>query len=436
MTLVDEVAARFSALTAGGGRCLVAVSGGPDSLALLDLLHLGREQHGRELIVGHVDHGIAEWSPAVAAAVERAAEERELRAMSRCLSLAAATGETRARTARRAALQEIASAVDASWIILAHHADDQVETVLLRLLRGSGPAGLAAMAERTGVWLRPLLRVPRVRLADHLAERGLSGWQDPSNSDHRHLRSWLRSEVLPLLRGRLPDLTERLLTASRQAGEAREGWDQLLEELPELELESGIGGISVAAPALSGYRSALRQAVVAALGRRFGVPLGSRRLAAIGRLLEGRDATIRLAATLEAELAFGRLIFRRPPDRPPEPVPIVLDGECAFGSWLFRTTVARASTPDREGWGTAVVPGSYLIRAWHPGDRIRPLGGQGHRPVSVLLREARIAPGRRSHWPVLLAHDATIVWVPGICRSDSCIPTEGSEALCVDAAFA
>lgn len=436
MSLVDEVATRFSALTVGGGRCLVAVSGGPDSLALLDLLHLGRDQHGRELVVGHVDHGIAEGSQTVATSVQHAAEERGLSTIARRLALGPGTSETRARTARRAALQEMATEVDAKWIILAHHSDDQVETVLLRLLRGSGPAGLAGMAERTGAWLRPLLRVPRARLAEHLVQRGLSGWQDPANLDSRHLRSWLRAEVLPRVRGRLPDVNERLLTASGQAGEARAGWDQLLEVLPALEFESGIGEISVAAVALSGYRSALRQALVAALGRRFGVPLGSRRLAAIGRLLAGRDATIRLAATLEAELAFGRLIFRRPTKRPPEPVPIVLDGESVFGDWVMRATVTGATTPQRDGWSTAVVPGSYLIRAWHPGDRIRPLNGQGHRPVAVLLREARIAPGRRSHWPVLIAHDATIVWVPGICRSDHCIPTEGSEALCVHAALA
>lgn len=436
MTLVDEVATHFSALTVGGGRCLMAVSGGPDSLALLDLLHLGRAQHGRELIVGHVDHGIAEWSQAVATAVQRAAEERGLRTVTRRLALGPGTSETRARTARREALLELATDVGAEWIVLGHHADDQVETVLLRLLRGSGPAGLAAMAERTEIWVRPLLTLPRARLAAHLAERGLSGWQDPANADSRHLRSWLRAEILPQLRERLPDLTERLLTAAGQASEAREGWDQLLEHLPALEFESGIEGISVAAPALRGYRSALRQAVVATLGRRFGVPLGSRRLAAVNHLLAGRDATIRLAATLEAELAFGRLIFRRPPKRPPDPVPIVLDGESAFGGWLFRAMVAAASTPDREGWNAALVPGSYLIRAWQPGDRIRPLGGQGHRAVSVLLREARIAPGRRSHWPVLLADDATIVWVPGICRSGHCIPTEGSDALCVHAALA
>ncbi|MEI2721115.1 MAG: tRNA lysidine(34) synthetase TilS [Gemmatimonadales bacterium] len=236
--------------------------------------------------------------------------------------------------------------------------------------------------------------------------------------------------------GRLPDVRERLLTAGRQARDARTGWDQLLEALPELALTAEPAGFSVAAPPVRGYRSALRHAVVAALGRRCGVPLGARRLAAVDRLLSGRDARIRLAAGLEAELAFGRLAFRHPAGPAPAPVTLGPEAGVTFGPVVLTARVAPALELEREGWSTALAPGRYTVRAWQSGDRIRPLGGRGHRQVSVLLREARIAPGRRSHWPVVVDEDATIVWVPGICRSDARIPTEGTEALCAHAAFA
>lgn len=436
MTLVAEVAERLMALTEEGAVCLLAVSGGPDSLALLDLLHRGLPIHRRRLLVAHVDHGIAAESAAVGATVSAAAEARELNCVTAALQLGPATTETKARLARREALRSLAADVGATVIVLAHHADDQAETVLLRLLRGSGPAGLAGMAPRNGPWVRPLLEIPRDCLAAHLAEAGITAWQDPANRDVRHLRSWLRHDVLPTVAGRLPDVRERLLTAGRQARDARTGWDQLLEALPELALTAEPAGFSVAAPPVRGYRSALRHAVVAALGRRCGVPLGARRLAAVDRLLSGRDARIRLAAGLEAELAFGRLAFRHPAGPAPAPVTLGPEAGITFGPVVLTARVAPALELEREGWSTALAPGRYTVRAWQSGDRIRPLGGRGHRQVSVLLREARIAPGRRSHWPVVVDEDATIVWVPGICRSDARIPTEGTEALCAHAAFA
>ncbi len=436
MSLVAQVADRLLALTEDEATCLLAVSGGPDSLALLDLLHRGAALHRRQLVVGHVDHGIAEESAAVAATVGRAATIRGLRCFTTTLHLGGATTETKARLARRVALRAMATSAGATVIVLAHHADDQAETVLLRLLRGSGPAGLAGMASRNGPWVRPLLEIPRDRLATHLAEVGVEAWQDPANRDVRHLRSWLRQTILPTVGARLPDLRERLLASAGQARDAREGWDQLLDELSELALHAEPAGFSVAAPPVRGYRSALRHAVVAALGRRCGVPLGARRLAAVDRLLAGRDARIRLAAGLEAELAFGRLAFRHPAGPAPEPVTLGNESGTTFGPLTVRTATAPAPPLTREGWSTALVSGQYQIRAWQTGDRIRPLGGRGHRQVSVLLREARIAPGRRNHWPVVVDADATIVWVPGICRSDARIPTEGTEALCAHAAFA
>ncbi len=433
MTLIEQVAERFGALVDPGATCLVAVSGGPDSVALLDLLHRGVAVHGRTLVVGHVDHGIDPASVAVAAHVAALAAERGCPFVVEVLALGTDASETRARTARRAALVRMADAVGAAAIATGHHADDQAETVLLRVLRGSGPAGLAAMRLRQGRWIRPLLDIRRVELEGYLASRGLTTWNDPANRDVRHLRSWLRHEVMPTLVARLPDLTEQLVGVARRAGRARTAWDAVPDLIPALDLHRSAGGISVAAPPLRGYRSAVRDAIVAALGRQSGVTLGARRLREIGVLVmqEGGSRRIRVDRCLEVELAFDRLTFLRADVSPFSPVPIEGRVDVAIGDRRVevREAVATGSV-ERRAWETEIAPGRYVVRPWQPADRIRPVGGAGSKAVATLFKEARVAPSRRVEWPVVTAaDDATIVWVPGICRSGTRLPQRGTEAL-------
>lgn len=433
MSIVEQIAGQLDALVMPDATCLVAVSGGPDSVALLDMLHRGVGVHGRTLVVGHVDHGISAESAAVASRVGALALQLGCKFVTETLALGDGASETRARNARRAALLRMADAVGADAIVTAHHADDQAETVLLRVLRGSGPAGLAAMAPRRGRWVRPLLETPRAELVTYLDERGLTAWDDPANRDPRHLRSWLRHQVMPTLVDRLPDVVAQLLGAARRAARARTAWDAVPELIPALDLQHSECGISVAAPPLRGYRSAVRDAIVGALGRRCGVTLGSRRLDEISHLVVAGVGSrrIRVDRCLEVELAFDRLTFL--PADVLSFVPVPFEDTTAFDVGLRRVEVragAATGTVERDAWETEIAPGRYLVRAWRPADRIRPVGGNGSRAVSTLFREARVAPSRRTEWPVVsAADDATIVWVPGICRSGTRLPQRGTEAL-------
>jgi tRNA(Ile)-lysidine synthase len=240
-----------------------------------------------------------------------------------------------------------------------------------------------------------------------------------------------------VLEERVPDLRERITELATQAARSRRAWNQVPGLLAGLDLESREGAISVAVPQLRGYRSEVRQAVIAALARRFGVPLGAPKLARIERLIAtGRSGRIvRLGTALVAELSFDRLLIHRP--NPPAFAPATLPEEGAIGVGPHRFRVSREPAPARqvrEGTETSLMSGEYLARPWRPGDRIRPLGGTGSRPVVVLLREARVAAGRRSDWPVVVpvGDDATIVWVPGICRSADRIPKPGEDSLRVE----
>lgn len=435
-TLRAHLAARLAEAGVGADAVLVAVSGGPDSMVLLHLLAELAPRRGLTLTVGHVDHGIDPRSGAVAERVRAAAARLGIPVLQRSLGLGSAANETRARTARYAALTALRREAGARWIVTAHHADDQAETVLLRVLRGSGPAGLAAMALRRGHLIRPLLDVPRAVLAAFLEERGLDAWDDPANRDPRHDRSWLRTVIMPALTARRVDTPALLGRTAALAAADRTAWDTLLDAWPDLETRAEPGGCSVAVAPLLRYDSALGSALVRALGRRAGVTIGSVRAARVLAWLPNAQSGgwVSVGGGSRATRQHDRLHVTRPA-APAAPVaPVVLEGargEARTGEWRFRWTPESAGEPRREGASAWFAPGPLVVRAVAAGDRIRPLGGRGSRRVVRCLQDAGIPAPERQQWPVV-ERDGTILWVTGICRAEGACPTPGTEAMRVD----
>jgi tRNA(Ile)-lysidine synthase len=433
VTLRARFERHLAALELPAGPAVVAVSGGPDSLALLDLLAASPAAAGLRLEVAHVDHGIQPGSAAVAERVRSVAARYGLPYHLRTLDLGPHASETTARLRRYEALAHIAAETGARLVLTGHHQDDQVETVLMRVLHGSGPAGLAGMASRRGALVRPLLPFTRVELAAHAAAAGLEPWSDPANRDPRHVRSWLRTSVLPVLRERIPDVEHRLLALARQAALDRAAWDALISGLPDLDFRSEKAGVSVAAAPLRGYDSVVLRALLAALGRRIGVVIGPARAGRIERLLaQGRSGAVaELGSDGAAELSFDRLRLFRGVEQPWTGVTVGTDsaGRVGVGEWVLEWCTALA--PDRLERGSAetwLPVGAYFVRPARAGDRIRPLGGPGRRLVVRCLQEARVARSRRAAWPVVES-DGVLVWVPGACRSAECLPAPGTPAL-------
>ena len=408
-------------------------------MVLLDLLAESREVHGLDLVVAHVDHGIHPESSGVAERVQALATSYGLPFELARLALGPGTGETAARTQRYARLEEMSARVGAQVIFTAHHADDQVETVLMRVIAGSGPAGLSGMATLSGRLVRPLLSVPRSELIRHLQEKGLDGWLDPANSNPRHLRSWIRTELLPAMRRRVPGVDANLQRLSRQAGRDRAAWDAVLEALPELDLRVESEAISVAASSLGGYDSPLAQAVILAVARRVGCQLGPARIVRVFALLGGSSgARVPLGGGWAAELAFGRLrIWRSAPESDRGSWALEgSQGEGAWGRWAFRWQPAIAPhQQSRAGMSAWFAFDALTIRAWSPGERLKPLGGTGRRLIVRCFQEERVPRSRRASWPVVARHEE-IIWIPGVCRSDALLPLKGTEALRVDAEYA
>jgi tRNA(Ile)-lysidine synthase len=439
MTLLDRFGTHLSSLKLDAGRALLAVSGGPDSVALLDLMVRTTDAHRLTLMVAHVDHGIHPDSGRVADQVRALADSYGLPVEVGSLNLGSSSGETEARAQRYAWLDATRTRVGAELILTGHHADDQVETVLMRFLAGSGPAGLAGMAPIRGSLVRPLLPFRRVELTAYLRERGLSAWVDPANSDPRHIRSWIRTDLLPLVRARLADVEAHLERGAGQAAIDRAAWDALLDMLPGLNLQSESNAISVAASVVADYDSALAQAVLRAAARRVGCRLGPSRIGRVFHLLEsgGSGARVPLGGRWTAELSFGRL--RLSVDESTVlSGPWALEGragERAWGRWRFRWGPATAPEQhERVGLSAWFTADSLTVRAWTAGEKLRPLGGTGRRLIVRCFQEVRVPRSRRSSWPVL-AQDDHVIWIPGVCRSDARVPAKGTEALRVDAEY-
>jgi tRNA(Ile)-lysidine synthase len=442
MALRETFRAHLGTLALPSRRLLLAVSGGPDSVALLDLLSGCRSELGLELSVAHVDHGIHPDSASIADGVRVLAAHYGVPFLFRSLALGPGTSETAARTARYGALQALRREAGAELVATGHHADDQVETVLMRVLGGSGPAGLAGMNAVEGRLVRPLLPFRREDLARHVQSLGLEAWEDPANRDPRHLRSWLRTDLLPRLRQRIPDVDARLARVAEQGRINREGWAVLLRTLPglDLELEAEAEAVSIAAPPLGLYDSKLALCLVMALGREAGVPLGPTRAQRVLSLVaRGESGTsVPLGSGWIAEVVFGRLRFGpAAAEAPGETAHLGGEsGTVAWGSWRFVWT--RAPAPEvqpRNGRTAWFVPETLAIRGWRHGEKLRPLGARGHRLVVKCFQEARVPRSLRRSWPAL-EHAGLVVWLPGVCRSDLLVPAAGVEALRVDAELA
>ena len=427
----------MAALGPGPETAVIAVSGGPDSIALLDLVARAAGGLGLRAVVAHFDHGIHPDSAAVANRVARAAAGYGLRHRIHRVELGPDATETVARRARLAWLEQVADEEGAAFILTAHHRDDQVETMIMRFLKGSGPAGLAGISRRRERWVRPLLDTTRQEIDSYLTERGLASWQDPSNSDQRHFRSWVRHELLPRIEARVPQVRANLQTATGVFDENRRGWDELLDQLPVLEVTVEEGGISVAAAPLRGYSSAVVRSLLRALGFRIGAGLGKGQLDRLQRLvLQGHTGqTVDLVGGGRGELAFDRLrLFRGPPHLTEYRVPLA--GEVAaaeIGDW--RLACSRSTPPDRiprGGFATWVAPeASLVVRPWRPGDRIRPIRGRGSRLVVRCMQDSKVPWSLRPKWPVF-EHLGVVIWVPGVCRSDLLLPDPTALAMRID----
>lgn len=301
-----------------GSTVVVALSGGADSLALAAATAFEGPKLGLRVGSLTVDHGLQDDSDVVAAGATRSAIALGLGALVVRVEVGDEGGpEAAARDARYRVLKDAATDAGAAAVLLGHTLDDQAETVLLGLARGSGAASLQGMApvreDDDGLrWIRPLLGVRRETTRAFCAASGLDVWDDPHNAESRFARVRVRERVLPVLESELgPGIAEALARTAEQLREDAEAFDEMIHETIEDIVEHAEAGISVSVAALAANPAALRNRIIRlVVDSEFGVSLTRSQTLEVARLATdwSGQGPIDLPACSAARLG-GRIVF-------------------------------------------------------------------------------------------------------------------------------
>jgi tRNA(Ile)-lysidine synthase len=406
---------------------VAALSGGPDSVALVDVLATLGSQRGFEVMAAHFDHGLRPDS-----AQDRAFCEDLCRRLG--IPLRSGTGDVRGqardegegieqagRRQRYAFLRAVQASLGAGAIAVGHTGDDQAETLLLHLLRGSGRPGLSGMRLfRDGV-LRPMLRSSRSAVVDHLRRRGLEWLEDPSNRDLGFARNRVRHELLPYLEGRFnPRVRSRLVDLA----EILAGEEDLLDELTEAGKTRAVAcdreGVTVSRTALRGLPLPLARRVVRAALEEAGGVRGVRarhvsRILDLSRHPQASGRRLPLPGNREARVRFDGISIGRRRPMPggfalalPVPGRVTTPTGQTFAArpWSrHEPAPAEGAVVSREGLG------ELEVRTRRPGDRVRFHG----REVSLrrFLMDGRVPFDLRDALSIV-AMGPRVLWVPGL----------------------
>ncbi|MBE0596728.1 MAG: tRNA lysidine(34) synthetase TilS [Desulfuromonadales bacterium] len=426
-----------------GDRVLVALSGGADSVCLLHLLRTLVPRFGLTLEAAHLDHGMRPESVADAGFVaqlcaqlaipltlDRVQVPQEARRQRRGV-------EETARDLRRDFLRRVAAAQGCRVIALGHHRGDQAETVLHRLLRGTGPTGLAGMRPQNGPFIRPLLAVTREQILAFLARHRLDWREDATNADPQFTRNRIRHQLLPLLQQFNPQLEPRLAELSRRLWleedywrrESESGLARLARFAAEGELRLDRCGLLALHPALRAR--VVRLALEKVRGDLHGV--AAVHLESLESLLQGDrpQAEAHLPGAWVA-CRYDQLWLRRqmPAAPPPCRIEITAPGIFSLPGGELRVTVETAAVGEGAyaiELAADAIAFPLCVRRPRPGDRFRPSGGSGRRKLKEFFIDSRVE--REARRETLVLEGEQILWLIGRRRCEGSRPCPGKPVL-------
>jgi tRNA(Ile)-lysidine synthase len=414
--ILQTVASLLIAHEVRGRRLCVGLSGGVDSVVLIDTLDRLRAEFQLVLSAVHVNHQISEHAGEWQAFCEELCKARGIElAVARVSVVDDGSGiEASARALRHQAY----SAVSCDFIALAHHLDDQAETFLLQLLRGAGSRGLAGMpvfrGSRDGMapTLRPLLAIRRDEIENHARARSLAWVDDDSNADSRFDRNFLRNEVLPLLRTRFPGYRETLVRASRNLADDL----VLAADLAALDAGGADSG-SVPVELLRRLSDARALNVLRHLFSRRNLPMPQRTMLEEA-LRQSREA----GADAEMRVDFGNYALRCYRGN----VELVDDRPHPAAGWraqwdgrqVLMLPDGMGSLRPRSAIGTGIATRHFteqdaIVRGRSGGEAMRPAQNGANRSLKNLLQENAVPPWERARMPLLFFGER-LAWVPGI----------------------
>lgn len=390
------------------GKYLLGLSGGADSVALMMLLLPAIRADRIRVEAVHVNHGLR--------GTESDDDERFCSELCKKESiplyifradLSGRKDEASAREARYAAFRKRYAETGADGLILAHHADDQAETFIMRLLRGAGPDGLECMKTDENVGdiriLRPMLSLRREEIRDALRAEGINWREDDTNTDISYLRNRIRHELVPSLTRISEKAVDKICRAASLAGEDNLVLNSIAEEL----LDRISDGRRLEAYELAKEPTAIRRRALRIWWQQHGPVLKEHTLNAsqteqLEKLLDAEKGKVNLPGGLHAVRENRFLFLTEDKTNVPEPV-IVKGTETVFGS--FRLIESKSEGNPGDGKRTQEVPAGFarecIIRTRQPGDRIRPFGSRGSRKLQDYLTDRKIAEPFRDQIPLL-----------------------------------
>jgi tRNA(Ile)-lysidine synthase len=404
-------------------RFVLAVSGGIDSMVLLDAAAATTSVD--RLTVATFDHGTgAAAAEACALVVTRAA------AMGvECVSARAAdtlTSEAELRSARWSFLRRVASDIHAD-VCTAHTADDQTETILMRVLRDAGARGLAGLYADSAI-VRPLLHTSRRDVVRYARARRIPWIDDPSNESPKYFRNRVRHDLLPALRRVRPSIDADLLALAETAAR----WRREVEAFVAASIDVravGARGLDVSVASVGSHGAGELAVVWPAIAARVGLALDRR---GTKRLVEFTNSgqvggSIQLSGGWEVVRSRDAFQLRSFAHTEPTPAALALSNSTTWGEWSFRPVNGQGNADD--SWSSWLpVDRPLSVRAWQAGDAMHRANGGASKKVKRMLSEAGVTGHERTRWPVVLAGDQ-IVWIPGVSRSSAATDRSGRPGL-------
>jgi tRNA(Ile)-lysidine synthase len=380
-----------------------------------------------QIVVATYDHGTGNAATAALDLVARSTHALGVEFVGGSADVPLET-EAELREARWDFLRGVAERANAV-VATAHSADDQTETVLMRILRDAGARGLAALYADSDV-IRPLIRLTRRDLARYARAQGLTWVEDPSNASPQFLRNRVRHHLLPALRHVRMGIDGDLLAIARKAARWRADVEAYVAREIELRTFAETAGLDVCANALS-VRSTEELCVLwPAIAAHAGLVLDRRGIVRVAEFTrEGRvGARMQLSGGWEVTRSRDTLQLRASDQVKPTEEPLALSNETQWGDWFFRPSATEThDSPDSwSAWLPTDRPLS--VRIWQPGDAMVSRDGAAPRKVKHLLSDAGVTGHERTGWPVVLAGDQ-IVWIPGVRRSDVATVRSGRPGL-------
>lgn len=422
-----------------GATVIVAVSGGADSAVLLHLLNRLKEELSLKLVVCHLNHNLrGRESTRDMSFVKALAAKLGLRFAGKTLAKGELKGagslQDAAREKRYAFLEETARKYRAEKVALGHTMDDQAETVLMRLLKGSSLKGLSGIAFVRGPYVRPLLDVPRKEIEEYAAANGVAYVTDSSNLTDKYLRNDIRLNLIPYLRKNYnPNIIETLArTASALASDNDYLERETRRVLPEAVLDRKKDRIMLDRERLAVLHEAISARLfLAAVGHiDKNADISSVHVESFRNVVKGKkpNATADLPG-LKVTREYGRVILSKAVSEPAVSFSATLKvpgttkvkgAGAVFKTSLLRKPPARfASGPLVAYFDYDEVPGPVIIRQMIPGDRIVPFGMKGHRKLKDIFIDKKVPKPLRQKVPVLSSGDV-VIWAAGIRQSELC----------------